>query len=433
MAGLAAAWLCHRAGHRVKVFEAYEGRGMDAHTREWEEKGQPAWVDVPLRVMSPDAWGSVLSLSESVGVETFQVDVTVSCSWLNRQTWLRSERWRWAGFDTLGIGSWRYAHFKTLRIVRGLIQLRNFTREIHLAADSGETLQQMLRRFDLDPFFVRGLVLPLLSTICTCREEHLLAWPGRPLLILLDTIMHRRPLVRLKGGTRGLVRALTEGMSFYSGSPVTEVRHEAEGVRVRNARGDGGLYDRVLIATQANQTQFLEPSQFVREKAVLDSFTFDHGELFVHSDESLMPARKQDWVALNYMMDKRMENSMFTVWVNAVEPTIHHAAPIFQTWNPLHAIDPAHVLARVPLQRAVVSPASVRALGDLRRLHAEPGRRVFFCGSWASPGVPLLESAVRSAMEVAARLKVEMPAGLSREAAAGKAYSSYTPSLEALH
>ena len=42
-------------------------------------------------------------------------------------------------------------------------------------------------------------------------------------------------------------------------------------------------------------------------------------------------------------------------------------------------------------------------------LQAEPGRRVWFCGSHAQAGIPLLESAVRSASEVAARLGAPLP------------------------
>jgi len=37
---------------------------------------------------------------------------------------------------------------------------------------------------------------------------------------------------------------------------------------------------------------------------------------------------------------------------------------------------------------------------QLSSWHRQPGRRVFFCGSWAHEGVPLLESAVRSARNV---------------------------------
>jgi hypothetical protein len=54
----------------------------------------------------------------------------------------------------------------------------------------------------------------------------------------------------------------------------------------------------------------------------------------------------------------------------------------------------------------VVQADSVAALAALADLHAEPGRRLWFCGSYAQPGIPLLESAVRSA-EVAVRAMLQ--------------------------
>lgn len=43
-------------------------------------------------------------------------------------------------------------------------------------------------------------------------------------------------------------------------------------------------------------------------------------------------------------------------------------------------------------------------LQQLDALHAQPGRRIFFCGSYAAQGIPLLESAVASALRVAQAL-----------------------------
>jgi predicted NAD/FAD-binding protein len=52
----------------------------------------------------------------------------------------------------------------------------------------------------------------------------------------------------------------------------------------------------------------------------------------------------------------------------------------------------------------VVDAGSQRALLGLQALHAQPGRRLWFCGSYAQAGIPLLESAVHSAQAVAQRL-----------------------------
>ena len=52
------------------------------------------------------------------------------------------------------------------------------------------------------------------------------------------------------------------------------------------------------------------------------------------------------------------------------------------------------------MERAVVTRENQKLLSDLDLLHQGPLRKVFFCGSYAASGVPLLESAVRSAIKV---------------------------------
>lgn len=59
------------------------------------------------------------------------------------------------------------------------------------------------------------------------------------------------------------------------------------------------------------------------------------------------------------------------------------------------------MLQRTMLERPIVDASSGERLAQLDALHAEPGRRVFFCGSYATNGIPLLESATASAKAIA--------------------------------
>jgi predicted NAD/FAD-binding protein len=393
MAGLAAAYRARCAGHNVTVFETHNSLGMDAHSL----NVNGGLVDVPLRVMSPESWPSLLALAKEVGVGTFNVQTHTSCSWANRHTWFRSGevpllRWPF-------IGSWRYINRRALRMGLGIWQLRRLTRQLeHHSNDA--TLADILQQYHFDPLFWRGLVLPILTTICTCEEKHLLNWPAAQLLSLLNGILHSSQLCRLEGGTSALVQALAKGLPLYSGSPVVQVKTSRQAVDVYNERGEGGMFDRVIVATQANQLSFLDDGQFGKERKILQNIGFDSGELWVHQDTRFMPLKQQDWTALNFQMDEGLEKPMFTVWVNQVEPTQQNRAPVFQTWNPLFEPEPDTVLARIPLQRAVVTPGTAQVHKALNLWHRQTGRKVFFCGSWAYKGVPLLESAVRSANAV---------------------------------
>ncbi|MCH8537982.1 MAG: FAD-dependent oxidoreductase [Alkalimonas sp.] len=393
MAGLAAAHRARYAGHAVTVFEAQGSHGMDTHSLTVDD----GLVDVPLRVMSPGSWPNVLQLAKEVGVATFDVRIHTSFSWSNQHTWFRSGEMPLLGGAF--VGSWRYLNRHAFCIGLGLWQLRRLTRKLEHDR-SNVTLDEWLQQHSFDPLFWRGLVLPILTTICTCQEKHLLQWPAAQLLSLLHGILHHGGLCRLKGGTPALVKGLTKDLPLYSGSPVVQVEENEQGVQVYNERGEGGVFDRAIVATQANQLSFLDEQHFGNEREMLQRIAFDSGELWVHQDPRFMPLNKRDWTPLNFQMDQALKKSMFTVWVNQVEPTLRGIAPVFQTWNPLFEPAADTVLARVPLQRAVVHSGTAKVHQALEQWHKQPGRKVFYCGSWAYEGVPLLESAVRSANAV---------------------------------
>lgn len=410
MAGLAAARLLKDAGHDVTVFEALAQRGMDSHTVFLHG----GIVDVPLRVMSPLIWRNTLALAKHVGVNTFEVETFVSCSWLDKQsrftdkTWFRTTRLPLANIPMLG--SWRHINLNTLTVVREFVKLALQTYQLHEQHNQQLTLGEFIQQHHFKPVFWRGVMLPILTTICTCDESYLLAWPALRLLQMLDQIMHGVPLVRLQGGTPALVQGLAQGIHFVSGSPVTRLQqcNDAGEVKVlvANARGEQALFDYVVVAAPAHQLDFLDPQQFERELKLLQQFKFDRGELWVHRDLRFMPVKRREWTALNYSIKPDLSASMFTVWVNAVEPSLQDQPPVFQTWNPLFEPAADQVISHTLLCRAVVDHHSQQALQTLERLHQENGRQVFFAGSWASMGIPLLESAVQSAMRVARHLQV---------------------------
>jgi predicted NAD/FAD-binding protein len=411
MAGLAAGWLVARAGHRVVLYEAQARRGMDAHALRVDSPsgaGGIGLVDVPLRVMSPHAWQSVLSLCGEVGVDTFAVDTFASFTWLDGKTWLRNGAVRLGRRVVPFIDSARFVNLDAASVGFGLVRLATVG-----PIREGVTLGELAKEKHWPDTFFRAFLLPLLTTICTCDEATLLRWPARNLIDLFRQILFGKTLRRLVGGTPALVDGLVKGLEIRAPERVVAVTNDStngfKGVTVATASGTRDTFDAVFIATQANHVAGFLDASMVREREVLSRFRYDSGELVVHRDPRFMPPRRDDWTALNYLVHRDKSRSMFTVWVNPVEPSLTGAEPVFQTWNPLFAPAPDKVLAAVKLQRAVVDPETAKAHADLEALHAEPGRRVFFCGSFAAPGVPLLESAVRSAVTVASRVGIGAP------------------------
>ena len=407
MAGLATARILKDAGHTVTIFEALSGRGMDSYSIEFEG----GVIDAPLRVMNPYLWKNTLSLATHLGIKMFPVRTYMACSWLfedRTETWLTTNRSRIGNFPIInnkkGIQQYGW------RLVKGMLQLKTAINQFFKSKQQDITLAEFINQNHIEEVFWHGAVMPVLYTICTCNPKTIGEWPAKPLLTFLRQLTDGDALLRMQGGTPAFVDRLIDGVDIRSGSAITQVEQQGEKVKVVNTQGEQGLYDRVIVATPTSKVEeFLNTEQFADDIAILKQFRFEDGDLVIHTDTSVMPPRRKDWSVLSYMMDRKFTRQQFTVWMNAVEPTLVGKNPVFQTWRPVTEIDPKKIISTVKLTRAVVDSKTVALNKELQQRHKMPNRKVFFCGSWSCDGLPILESAVTSAMHIAEIFNAPLP------------------------
>ena len=407
MAGLATARILQDAGHHITIFEALPGRGMDSHSLEFEG----GLIDAPLRVMNPYLWKNTLSLATHLGIKTYPVRTYMACSWLfedKTETWLTTSRSRIGNIPIINNrkGLQQYGW----RLVKGLLQLKVALTKFFKSKNQDISLAEFINRNEIEEVFWHGAVMPVLYTICTCNPKTIGEWPAKPLLIFLRQLTDGDALLRLQGGTPALVDKLIEGIQIEDGSAITLVQEQGDQVKVENAAGYSKLFDRVIVATPTTKIEeFLDPVQFASEIELLKKFKFEQGKLVIHTDASVMPPKRKDWAVLSYMMDRKFTRQQFTVWLNSIEPSLVGKSAVFQTWRPVTDIDPKKVIKSVMLTRAVVDANTVALNKELQQRHLDANRKVFFCGSWSCDGLPILESAVTSAMKIAEIFGAPLP------------------------
>lgn len=407
MAGLATARILQDAGHQITIFEALQGRGMDSHSLEFEG----GLIDAPLRVMNPHLWRNTLSLATYLGIKTFPVRTYMACSWLfedKTETWLTTSRSRIGNFPIINNrkGLQQYGW----RLVKGLLQLKAALTRFFKSKNQDITLAEFINRSEIEEVFLHGVIMPVLYTICTCDPKTIGEWPAKPLLIFLRQLTDGDALLRLQGGTPALVDKLIQGIHIEDGSAITLVQQQGKQVKVENAAGYSKYFDRVIVATPTTKIdQFLDAEQFADDIELLKKFKFEQGELVIHTDASVMPPKRKDWAVLSYMMDRKFTRQQFTVWLNSIEPSLVGKSAVFQTWRPVTDIDPKKIISAVKLTRAVVDSDTVALNTELQQRHLEANRKVFFCGSWSCDGLPILESAVTSAMKIAEVFGAPLP------------------------
>jgi predicted NAD/FAD-binding protein len=407
LAGLAAAWLLARR-HDVTLFERQPRPGFTAAAvLVPDARGAETAVDVPLRVFYPGYYPTLTALYRRLGVASEPVsyaasftDATGALYFRYRNLRLGDASYGWLAPQDLLLGA------RARDIVRGLLR---FHRRALPALARGElgapTVGEYAHAAGCPSAFVDGLLLPSIATVCTCTLEQARGFPAAVIVDYLARGLAREAVRRACGGADDVQRRLLQRI----GAPRTDariaaLRRQGPGIELRLDDGRSERFDHAVLATQANQARRLMADAAEDEVRVLEAFRYQPVEVLTHRDPALLPARRRDWSPVNLRLSSGHAAPQSTIWLNRVMPALHGAADVFQTVHPQTEPRAGLLLGRAAFERPLVDAASQRALKGLHALHAQPGRRLWFCGSYAQAGIPLLESAVRSALEVSRRL-----------------------------
>jgi predicted NAD/FAD-binding protein len=138
-------------------------------------------------------------------------------------------------------------------------------------------------------------------------------------------------------------------------------------------------FDQVVLATQANQALALWHGATPAERHTLQRFAYRALEVVMHRDDGLMPVRRHDWSAVNARVSPAHDRPQSTIWINAVQPALRHAEPLFQTMQPQRA---PRVAVRPVRAGRHAAAGKRRALGPRSRRGASTGMR-------CNPAVPI--------------------------------------------
>ena len=269
--------------------------------------------------------------------------------------------------------------------------------------------------------FAAELLYPMLSVVCTCSYKAVAAYPAQ---IIVDYFGNKYGFsgaqCRAYGGTRDVVDRLTAPVRrVVTAATVTSAEAaslaEKPGGKLcslswRDADGveHTETFDEIVLAMQANASGRVLRTPHAVQLDALRAFEYESKRVVLHTDDQLMPPHARDWSPLNIVTQPEAEAASVTVWMNRIDSDLRSQLrrPLFQTWNPVVEPAKSHVIADFSFERPVVNAASVAAMAELK---ASQGHgHVWFVGAYSRYSMPLLENGVKSAMEVARALGVDV-------------------------
>lgn len=401
MAGLAASWFLG-AQHRVTLFERQACLGIGAHS----VQAPGGVVDVPLRVIYPGYYPELFALLAETGVAVEALDASIGFSDLDGPSYFRYRNLQALGKTLPWVTPATWLRVASRHI---LIDLSRFLwqapQALATGALAGRTIGDYLDARGYSHAFTDRFLVPAFAGINTVSCQEVRDYPASLIAQYFNRDFVVSSVYRAVGGAQGIAQALSARVAHLRlEARIRSVRRAAHAVEITLDDGSVELFDAVVFATQANQVLAMLDDASAPERKVLEAVRYGAVRVVMHHDTRLMPARRADWGPVNYVMSPHHDRPMISIWVNRLLPGYQHDTPLFQTINPVREPEAGLVLKDCNLQRPIVDLATQANLLQLDVLHAQPERRVFFCGSYAAQGIPLLESAVASAGAVAQRV-----------------------------
>lgn len=414
IAGLSAAWLL-KDKYQVTLFEKHAQPGMGAYAVDVGDDSTPVNIDIPLRIITSGYYRELYQLYNTVGVAIERTD--------HAGAFFKDSGEQVFHYRNYHFGNKSYSflngpnRFTRTNISHGyeatefLWRLSRFV----LADLEQLTFGEFIRRAGYQhSSFVKLVLMPMLSTICTCDYDSIYQYPANIIVDYLTCGVTKEGVWKATYGVKDIVARLTQGYEVHTGHAINAITESSTvasnpALMLTLDNGQQRTFDQVVIATQPQHAAQMVSSIAPDISTQLSSIPFEQSEMVVHRDQSIYP---QSWKKLSpvyYSVDPKAQRPMATVCLNKSMPSVKECRPVFQTWHPTVELNPKQVLARAVFERPLVTFDTLDTLAQIKQTMARPENRLWYCGSYLGGGIPLLEAGVRSSLAVANQLGVTAP------------------------
>jgi predicted NAD/FAD-binding protein len=408
VSGLTSAYLLART-HDVTLFEAQARLGGHAHTHDLADTdGRSHPVDSGFIVHNDVTYPWLRKLFAELHVEVRPTEMSMS---------VRCDD---CGLEYAGGRGLRGLFAQPSRVLDRdflhlLVQVRRFHRRasrfLRMTDDEDETTYgDFLRREGFGEHFIAHYAVPVVSCVWSAGRAAAMEYPARYLFRFLDhhgmlRIGGSPQWYSVVGGSRSYVERLSALLpDVRAGHAVTDVTRLGDGVQVRDVTGQLSVFDRVVIATHADQALGLLANPTDAEVTTLKQFGYSSNVAVLHTDHRVLPQAAGARASWNYRMascDRPDEPAVVTYWMNRLQG-LESRQEFLVTLNDAERIEPDRVRAVIDYEHPIYTVDSVRAQERLTRLATD---RTVYAGAYHGWGFH--EDGCRSGVEAARHFGVD--------------------------
>lgn len=397
VAGLTAAYILDKK-YDVTLFEKNDYIGGHTHTIEVDD-GIP--VDTGFIVMNHRNYPYFTKLLKEIDIDLQDSNMSFGHYDEEQDFYYNTDSLKGLFAQKKNIVS--YSFYKMLYEITRFFKLANRDLESNNIAEI--TLGEYLEANEMDQGFIDNYLIPMGAAIWSTPTAKMMDFPARSFLNFyrnhgLLSINDQPQWRTVKGGSCAYVQRILELISatVLHTDPVVSISRPNGKVEVHCHSGRRDIFDKVIIATHADEAISLIKDPSSDESRLLSPWEYSKNETYLHSDDELLPTNKAAWASWNFR--RTGDQLTLTYFMNKLQ-NLSCKKNYFVTLNP-HA-EPKNIHEKMTYTHPIFDSTSLATQSELPNLSGI--NNTYFCGSYHGNGFH--EDAVRSSVEICKKLGVE--------------------------
>lgn len=285
---------------------------------------------------------------------------------------------------------------------------RKARKDLHSNQLENLTLGEYIKKEKFPEPFLRWYLYPMGAAIWSTPFEQMMEFPAASYIRFYEQhgVLDLREKIRWQtvvGGSQTYIKAFLKGFKgkLLLNAKIEGITRHPNGVEIE-INGKKENFDKVILATHADQALALLKDPRDYEKELLGCWKYEKNLTVLHTDRSIMPKHRRAWASWNYYQedeDRPKEKISLTYHMNRLQG-LKTEKDYFVTLNSTSGVHKDHIIKEIDYEHPIFNRTSFENQVKLKKLNGE--NNTFYCGSYLGYGFH--EDGARSGLAVAEAL-----------------------------
>jgi len=404
ISGLSAAHFLSKK-YKVDLFEKDDHFGGHSYTIDVSSKNfnETTSLDLGFIVFNKLNYPNLVNLFEKIQVNYEKSNMSFSVSVKNSNI-----EYSGSGLKGLFINKYNIFNPRFIKMIKEIFSFYKMAENMNKEDFKNQTLGEFLKSKKMSDYFIKFHIIPMVSAIWSTPTDLAYEMP-MPLFINffqnhgLFKIKNRPQWYTVTGRSRTYVKKILETINgeYFKNYKIRNVLRNENRIKLYYGSSNEYFeYDKVVFAVHADEILKLIKDPTENEKKILKNFQYKKNIAYLHSDERLMPKRRNAWSSWNAILDKNdIKKNCVTYWLNKLQ-NLKTKENYFLTLNPFISIKEDKIIKRVEFTHPFYNMKTINAQKYLSELQGI--NNSYFCGSYFGYGFH--EDGINSGIKIANKL-----------------------------